>query len=368
MPKILEVVGARPNFVKMAALDRAFGLRGMERHLVHTGQHYDAQMSSVFFDQLGLPTPDTYLGAGGGSHAQQTARIMEAFEPVLEEVEPDLVVVVGDVNSTLACTLVATKRHVPVAHVEAGLRSGDRYMPEEINRLAVDHTADYLFASEPDGVANLEREGLSDRTWFVGNVMIDSLMRFRDAAEKTDVHARLGVKKGHYILATLHRPANVDTSSALAETVRVLDGLSHLRPTILPLHPRTQAALEREGLMDTLSKMPGMILTPPLGYLDFLHLTMRASLIATDSGGVQEETTLFNIPCLTVRDTTERPITITHGTNELVALDAGQVTERARIRLETASPTSSAPPLWDGHAAERVADHLERLLKQGASL
>lgn len=359
---VLEVVGARPNFVKMAALDRAFASAGMERHLVHTGQHYDAQMSAVFFDQLGLPRPDTYLGAGGGTHAQQTARIMEAFEPVLDAVRPALVVVVGDVDSTLACTLVAAKRHVPVAHVEAGLRSGDRAMPEEINRLAVDHVADYLFASEPDGVENLRREGLEGRTWFTGNVMIDSLLRFREAAVATDIHRQLDIEPGGYALATLHRPANVDTPAALGQVAALLRRLAALRPTVLPLHPRTRGALERGGLLRPLEQTPNLTLTPPLGYLEFLHLTMRAALVVTDSGGVQEETTLFGVPCLTVRDSTERPVTITHGTNELVALDACVVAERAAARLAEPSAQREAPPLWDGRAAERVAEHIGRLL------
>jgi UDP-N-acetylglucosamine 2-epimerase (non-hydrolysing) len=362
MPIVLEVVGARPNFVKMAALDRAFANAGLRRHLVHTGQHYDEQMSTVFFDQLELPRPDTYLGTGGGTHAQQTARIMEAFEPVVERVRPDLVVVVGDVDSTLACTLVAAKLHVPVAHVEAGLRSGDRSMPEEINRLAVDHVADYLFASEPDGVANLRREGLESRTEFVGNVMIDSLLRFREAAAATDVHARLGIHPDDYALATLHRPANVDTPDALREVVGLLRALAGLRPTLLPLHPRTKAALERDGLLSSLRQVDGLTLTPPMGYLDFLHLTMRAALVVTDSGGVQEETTLFGVPCLTVRDSTERPVTITHGTNELVTLDAHRVALRAAARLAEPREPRQAPPLWDGRAAERVAEHIAGLL------
>jgi UDP-N-acetylglucosamine 2-epimerase (non-hydrolysing) len=360
--KILNVVGARPNFMKVAPLHRALeAAGGFESLIVHTGQHYDEQMSEVFFRQLELPEPDLYLGVGSGSHAQQTARIMTAFEPVVEEEQPDLVIVVGDVNSTVACALVATKLHVPVAHVEAGLRSGDRRMPEEINRIVTDSIADYLFVTEQSGVDNLQREGVADeKIFFVGNLMIDSLVRFREKAAETSILDDLGVTPGKYVLMTMHRPSNVDHEAGLRKLLEIIEGIAADRPLVFPMHPRTRNRFEAFGLLDALTSVNQLILLEPLGYLEFLRLMEKAAVVVTDSGGIQEETTFLQVPCLTLRVNTERPVTIDMGTNELMPLDPQRIVQRVG-HLATVALHGDRPRRWDGQAARRIVSVLSTL-------
>lgn len=357
---LLHVVGARPNFVKIAPLYRELaGREGTRQVLVHTGQHYDAEMSGVFFEEFGLPEPDRNLAVGSGSHAVQTAQVMTAIEPVLTEVRPDCVVVVGDVNSTLAATLVAVKLGIPVAHVEAGLRSFDRTMPEEINRILTDQVASLLLTPSPDGDENLLREGVArERIRFVGNVMIDTLVRLLPRAEErtSSLLERLAIPD-RYALATLHRPGNVDDPESLAQilaglaaTARELDA-----PVVFPVHPRTRGRIAEFGLEDAVGA--GTRLLDPLGYIDFLALTAGAELVITDSGGVQEETTYLGIPCLTVRPNTERPVTIAEGTNRLVDARADAIVDAARDAL-SGDRTPGRPALWDGRTAARIADVL----------
>ncbi|WP_118840770.1 non-hydrolyzing UDP-N-acetylglucosamine 2-epimerase [Salinibacter ruber] len=360
--KIISVVGARPNFMKVAPLHRAFQERDAiaESLVVHTGQHYDQQMSDIFFDQLELPRPDRYLGVGSASHAQQTARVMTAFEEVAEEEEPDLVLVVGDVNSTLACSLVATKMHIPVAHVEAGLRSGDRDMPEEINRLLTDTIAELLFVTEQDGVDNLKAEGVpDDRIFFVGNVMIDSLVFFREKAARTGIVEELDLTLGRYAVMTMHRPSNVDSQEGLRRLLETIERIADLVPLVFPMHPRTRNRFDEFGLSDRLEAVEDLILLEPLGYLEFLRLMEEAGVVVTDSGGIQEETTFLQVPCLTLRDSTERPITIKQGTNELMDLDPEQVEKRVQNILSGDRPEGQIPKKWDGKAAKRIAKHIE---------
>jgi UDP-N-acetylglucosamine 2-epimerase (non-hydrolysing) len=354
MKTILHVVGARPNFVKTAPIMAALARRpGVRQLLVHTGQHYDHAMSRVFFEELGLPEPDAFLNVGSGSHAEQTARVMLAFEPVLRAHRPDWVVLVGDVNSTMACALVCAKLGVPAAHVEAGLRSGDRSMPEEINRLVTDRLADLLLTPSRDADANLLAEGVEPRRIaFVGNVMIDTLVRMLPRAAASTALARLELPPGGYLLATLHRPANVDDPAQLRAVAAALLRAAERLPVVFPVHPRTRARLDGLGL-----ELAGerLRLAPPLGYLDFLALQRGARLVLTDSGGVQEETTYLGVPCLTARPNTERPVTITHGTNRLVASTAEAIA--AAVDEELAAPRRAyeRPELWDGAAAERIA-------------
>ncbi len=354
---ILSVVGARPNFMKVGPVHRALVARGARSVVVHTGQHYDERMSGVFFRDLGLPEPDHYLGVGGGSHAEQTARVMLAFEPVLEEVAPDAVVVVGDVNSTLATGLVAAKRHVPLAHVEAGLRSGDRAMPEEQNRICVDHLADRLYVTEQSGLDNLAREGVpADRVAFVGNVMIDTLLAHAPAARQRPLAVEVG--DAPYALVTMHRPRNVDRAEPLAEVVRIVEALAERLSVVLPLHPRTRQRLEANGLLSRLEAASGVHLIPPQGYLDFIALMDRAAVVVTDSGGIQEETTALGVPCLTLRPSTERPSTVEMGTNTLLPLAAEPVARGVEAILAGEGKTGTVPPLWDGHAGARIAEDL----------
>jgi len=360
--KIISVVGARPNFMKVAPLHRAFQARGVafESLIVHTGQHYDEQMSDVFFEQLELPRPDRYLGVGSASHAQQTARVMTAFEEVVEEEQPDLVLVVGDVNSTLACSLVATKMHVPVAHVEAGLRSGDRSMPEEINRLITDTVADLLFVTERDGVENLRAEGVPDaKIFFVGNVMIDSLVFFREKAAETGVVDAWGLTPSRYAVMTMHRPATVDNEEGLTALLQTIDRITDTLPLVFPMHPRTRNRFDEFDLAGALDEIDDLHVTDPLGYLEFLSLMDQSSVVITDSGGIQEETTFLQVPCLTLRDSTERPITVTQGTNELLTLDPDRVGRRVADIIAGDKPSGQVPDLWDGKAAERIASHIE---------
>lgn len=360
MLEILHVVGARPNFMKAAPVMRALaGYEHVRQTLVHTGQHYDANMSDVFFAQLGLPEPAVNLGVGSGSHAVQTAQIMLRFEAVVAERRPDWVVVYGDVNSTVAVALVCVKLLIPVAHVEAGLRSFDRTMPEEINRVLTDQIADLLFTPSADGDANLLREGVAaTKIYRVGNVMIDTLVRLLPAAAACWETERLRPWQDRpYVLVTLHRPANVDDPVMLGRLLTALAAIGRRLPVLFPVHPRTRQRLEDFGLGTT---WPGLHFLEPLSYLEFLALQTRAKLVITDSGGIQEETTYLGIPCLTVRDNTERPITVEMGTNTLVGRDPARLQAEAYRILDGEVKTGCVPPLWDGRAGERVAAILAR--------
>ena len=358
--RVMVVAGARPNFMKVAPILKELEGRpgDFEWRLVHTGQHYDAAMSDVFFRELGIPQPQVHLGVGSGSHAQQTAAIMATFEPVLLDWHPDVLVVVGDVNSTLACALVAAKLSIPVAHVEAGLRSFDRTMPEEINRVVTDHVADMLFVTEEAATANLEREGIApDRILFVGNVMIDTLTAHRAAAERLDVPAQYGLVPGKYVLLTLHRPSNVDDPVVFDRLLQGLARIGRDLPIIFPVHPRTRPAIARSARAVELAERGALHLIEPLGYLEFLGLMAASRAVLTDSGGIQEETTVLGVPCLTLRENTERPVTVTAGTNQLVGTQASRIIE-AWENLQQAPRPATTPPLWDGHAARRIADLL----------
>ncbi len=365
MNNLVFVAGARPNFMKVAPILRALEQRGspLGRTLVHTGQHYDPDMSEVFFEELGIARPDAHLEVGSGSHGAQTARVLEAFEAHLlgAAPRPRGVVVVGDVNSTLAATLAAVKLQIPVAHVEAGLRSRDRTMPEEINRVVTDALAELLLVSESDGLRNLQREGIDPaRVHLVGNVMIDTLVRELPAARAADAPAQQGVAPGAYALVTLHRPANVDSAPELERLLRFLGETSRRLPVVFPAHPRTRARLAQFGLQQVLAGFPRVRVIPPQGYRSNLGLMASARLVITDSGGMQEETTYLGVPCLTFRPNTERPVTVTAGTSTLVGGDlqlaARLVEEILAGRYKQGGPVE----LWDGAAAERVADVLER--------
>ncbi|CCG99603.1 UDP-N-acetylglucosamine 2-epimerase [Fibrella aestuarina BUZ 2] len=359
---ILSIVGARPNFIKVAPLHRAFQQRsGVTSRIVHTGQHYDTRMSEVFFRQLNLPQPDYYLDVVGGSPTRQTADIMTKFEDVLLAEKPDWVVVVGDVTSTLACALVAVRQGVRVAHVEAGLRSGDRRMPEEINRILTDSLSDKLFVTEQAGLDNLLREGVpADRIHFVGNVMIDALLQCRAQARSLNTVDTLGLTPRQYVLMTMHRPSNVDRPEGLETIIRLVADTARHQMVLLPLHPRTTANLNRFGLMDNLAAIPNVRLLEPQGYLEFLNLMEHATAVVTDSGGVQEETTYLNVPCLTFRDSTERPATVTLGTNTLLADLNPDAVQAALTDVFTGNAKQgNVPPLWDGYAANRIAALLQ---------
>jgi UDP-N-acetylglucosamine 2-epimerase (non-hydrolysing) len=350
--KIACVAGARPNFMKIKPVLDALENRGATVTLVHTEQHYDDPMSAVFLRELGLRTPDVSLGSGSGTHAEQTARVMEAFEPFLQETSPDAVVVVGDVNSTLACALVTAKSPSLLAHVEAGLRSRDRAMPEEINRVVTDSISDLLFAPSQDGLDNLLAEGHPrHRIHLVGNVMIDSLLSNLERAQQRPILSRLGVSPREYGLVTLHRPTNVDDPSTLNSLLGAMGKVSARVRLIFPAHPRTQLRLRAMDIP------PGIDVVDPLGYLDFIALEAHARIVFTDSGGVQEETTVLGIPCLTLRATTERPITVSEGTNAVVGTDPARIAHEAWRILED-GVTSRRPELWDGRASERIAEAL----------
>lgn len=358
--RVVLVAGARPNFVKIAPLHAALSLRdGVEPVVLHTGQHYDEGMSQLFFDQLGIPRPRYNLGVGSASHAEQTARIMMEFEKVVLNERPDIVVVVGDVNSTAACSLVAAKLGIPSAHVEAGLRSRDRRMPEEINRIVTDALCDLLFTTSRDADENLVREGISrERIFFVGNVMIDTLLRFREAASRTGILERLSLRPGGFALLTLHRPSNVDDPAVLARLLEAVVEVSRRLPVVAPLHPRTKSRVEEFGLGSMLEAAECVRVLPPLGYLEFLALEAQARLVLTDSGGIQEETTVLGVPCLTLRPNTERPVTCTQGTNRLVGNDPARIIAAVEVVLSEPPPSGRVPELWDGRAAERIADIL----------
>ncbi len=362
--KIVNVVGARPNLMKVAPLMEAFASRpGIEALLVHTGQHYDANMSDLFFRQLGIPEPDLNLGVGSGSHAAQTAEIMKGFEPVLLEHRPDAVLVVGDVNSTIACGLVAVKLGIRLVHVEAGLRSFDRSMPEEINRVLTDAISDVLFCTEESGVVNLRREGIADaKIHQVGNVMIDTLMKHRARADASGILAQLGLEPAGYAVLTLHRPANVDDPETLAGILDALEIVARDMPLVFPAHPRTREKMRAFGLDARLARLPGLRMIEPAGYLDFLKLMASARLVLTDSGGIQEETTILQVPCLTLRENTERPVTVELGTNQLVGRDPERILAAYRKLQVGAGSQGRLPPGWDGFAAGRIRDVLERVL------
>jgi len=358
--RLIQVVGARPNFMKIAPLWRAIAKRGFAtQKLVHTGQHYDAAMSDVFFADLAMPAPDVFLGVGSGSHGEQTAAVLVEMEKLLERERPDLLIVAGDVNSTLASALAAVKLGIPVAHVEAGLRSGDRTMPEEINRLLTDQVGDLLFTPSPDADAHLAREGIPpEKIHLVGNAMIDSLLEHLEAARRSDVLARLGLKPREYALLTLHRPSNVDDREHLEPLLRAVGELAALKPVLFPAHPRTRKRMAELGI----DAPAGLRLMEPLGYLEFLALTDSAAAVLTDSGGLQEETTVLGVPCLTLRENTERPITIEQGTNLLVGLNPDRIVEEGRKALRGEGKRGRVPELWDGKAAARMAKVIEQAL------
>jgi UDP-N-acetylglucosamine 2-epimerase (non-hydrolysing) len=353
---VLSVVGARPNFMKTAPVISALARRGVRHSLVHTGQHYDDEMSRIFLEELGVGAPDHMLDVGSGSHAVQTARVMERLEPVLERERPDCVLVPGDVNSTLAAALVAAKLEIPVVHLEAGLRSFDRTMPEELNRIVTDQLSSVLFTHSPEARENLRREGVEDhRVHAVGNTMIDTLVALRERIEALDAPGRHGLSRSEYLVVTLHRPALVD-GPLLAEAVAALDRVADELPVVFPVHPRTASAMRRAGLAFS---SPGVRLLEPLGYLEFLGLLAGAAAALTDSGGIQEETTYLGIPCFTLRDNTERPVTCELGTNVLLGLAPKRILEIPKRLRWVRRLDSSVPPGWDGEAAERVVDVLE---------
>lgn len=364
MKKVLLVAGARPNFMKVAPL-----LKQMKKYsdrfnplLVHTGQHYDEKMSQVFFRDLGLPEPDVYLGVGSGSHAVQTARIMISFEKVVKEKKADLIIVVGDVNSTVACALVGSKLHVPIAHIEAGLRSYDREMPEEINRVLTDQISDYLFTTCKDAEDNLVKEGIDkEKIHFVGNIMIESLLNMGDKLETSTILDKFSLRSGNYVLLTLHRPSNVDDKKQLTGILKALQEIQKEIPIIFPAHPRTIKRIREFRLKQLISSDHQFILTDPVNYIDFLRLQKDATLVLTDSGGIQEESTFFKVPCLTLRSNTERPITVTQGTNQLIGSDPEIIVERSRAILNGNTKSGSIPPFWDDKVSERIVKVLVKM-------
>ena len=363
MINVLLVAGARPNFMKVAPLMKELRERPgqFSAKLLHTGQHYDFDMSDVFLEELGLGAPDLFLGIGSGTHAEQTGKIMMAFEQVCVQDRPDVVVVVGDVNSTMACAITAKKLCLPVAHVEAGLRSRDWMMPEEINRLVTDSVSDLLFTPSRDADRNLRGEGVApERIHFVGNVMIDSLLALLARTQDRDTLRRFGVEEGRYATLTLHRPSNVDDPATLGGIIDALSEIGCELPILWPLHPRSRKNLEQWGILQRLDKVSGIIVSPPLGYLDMLTLNRKARIILTDSGGVQEEATVLRVPCVTLRDNTERPVTIESGCNQLAGNDPAKIRSTISSALSRNGRDIQTPELWDGHAAERIVEVLAR--------
>ncbi|RJS17394.1 UDP-N-acetylglucosamine 2-epimerase (non-hydrolyzing) [Corallococcus sp. H22C18031201] len=358
MRKVIHIVGARPNFMKVAPIYKAIRARGvLHQRLVHTGQHYDVKMSDVFFSDLGLPAPEVHLGIGSGSHAEQTARMMVEMEKVFLQEKPDLVSVVGDVNSTLAAALVTSKLAIPLAHVEAGLRSRERYQPEEVNRVVTDRLSELLLTPSRDADANLLEEGVpSSRIHFVGNVMIDSLLSNQEKAEQLSTLRDLGLSPRQYAVATLHRPVNVDDPKLLVGLIGSLRDVARRLPLVFPVHPRTRKMLTEQGWLAELERAPGMKLVEPMGYLEFLALTSQARVILTDSGGLQEEATALGVPCLTLREQTERPVTVEVGTNEVVGTDAARILAAVDRILAGQGKQGRVPELWDGRTGERIAD------------
>lgn len=363
MVKILNVAGARPNFMKVAPL-----VHEMNRHsdivhrLVHTGQHYDVKMSKVFFDDLGIPEPDVNLEVGAGERSVQIDRIMSRFDPVVRSERPDAVLVVGDVTSTVACARVARSHGVKVVHVEAGLRSFDLTMPEELNRVETDQLSDFMFVTEPSGLSNIQREKLSGDVYLVGNVMIDSLVAQLDRARAMRISAQFGLDGARYAVSTFHRPSNVDGPDALRAVIDIIEHMCRRLPMVLPLHPRTRQSLTRYGLLVALERIDGLHLSEPLGYLEFLSLISSATLVITDSGGIQEETTYLRIPCITMRDNTERPITVDVGSNILAGTTPSVVKRHIDSVLSGGATKSGIPDLWDGRAAMRIVARLREEL------
>jgi len=363
MSYIALIAGARPNFMKVDPVLRALKQRNIPARLIHTGQHYDKNMSEVFFKELEIQEPDANLGAGSGSHSEQTAAVMLAYEQYCLNNRPLCTVVVGDVNSTIACSLVSAKMGIKVCHVEAGLRSRDWTMPEEINRVLTDRLADILFTPSLDGNENLLQEGIEEKKiFFVGNVMIDTLLRLLPRAKESSIHEKLNLDPGAYILVTLHRPSNVDGYDNLKNVVEILLESAERKTVVFPAHPRTVKQLDEFDLLSALKGNPRIKLMEPIGYLDFLALNASAAVVLTDSGGIQEETTVLRVPCLTYRENTERPITISTGTNELVGTSRNAVIASLDKILSQGLPESSIPELWDGKAGERCADILERFV------
>lgn len=363
MKKIIQVVGARPNFMKVAPIQLAFSnYEGVESFIVHTGQHRDVNMSDVFFKQLQMPLPKYFLGVNAGSHSQMTAQMMIAFEKVLMEEKPDLVVVVGDVTSTLACALTSVRGGIPVAHVEAGLRSYDRQMPEEINRILTDQISDFLFTTEAGASKNLRRENISeDKIHFSGNCMIDSLIQFLPYAKGLNHSAQWNLSQGTFALMTMHRPTNVDTEDGLRKIIQLVNMMLQQLPVVFPVHPRTRNRLVEFGLWAALEQKKGLHLTEPLGYLEFISLLNDCKFILTDSGGIQEESTYLKIPCLTFRKTTERPVTVDVGSNRMIA-DLSVLTAQKKVVEILTNPThqTQIPELWDGQAGQRIVNVLMR--------
>ncbi len=362
MKRIIIVAGARPNFVKIAAL--MFELKKYETSfdtiLVHTGQHYDYKMSEVFFQNLNIPAPDIFLNIGSGSHAVQTAKIMTAFEKVILKTKPDMITVVGDVNSTLACSLVAAKLHVKIVHVEAGLRSFDRTMPEEINRIVTDSLSDLLLVSERIGLKNLEREGVhSDKVHFVGNIMIDTLLANMKTINASKILENLNLKKKKYCIMTLHRPSNVDSKEALSEIFETMELISQQINIVYPIHPRTKKMLEMHGIFKKCEQMENLFMVDPLGYIDFIKLVKESMFALTDSGGIQEESTVLKVPCLTMRENTERPITVQKGTNYIVGRSKSKIMRHVADILCKRSKKGTIPAKWDGKTAKRIVKILK---------
>lgn len=362
--KIALIVGARPNFMKAAPLIKRLrqNENTFESFLIHTGQHYDRQLSELFFEQLGMPEPDRYLGVGSGSHAEQTAKIMIELEKTFLELKPELVVVFGDVNSTMAAAIVASKLCIKIAHVESGLRSFDNTMPEEINRIITDRLSDYLFVTEPSGLKNLQNEGVSaDKIFFTGNIMIDSLVSNLDKANSSQILNNLSLEPNSYATVTVHRPSNVDNSATLAGLLKVLATVGEKMPVVFPCHPRTKKRIVEFGLLD---KVPNgnVKIIEPLGYLDFLKLQSGSKIVLTDSGGVQEETTFLQIPCVTMRENTERPVTVDIGSNVLCGSDPERIIGAANELLSGNGKKFSIPELWDGKTSNRIVDILKERL------
>lgn len=359
--KILNIVGARPNFMKIAPIQRLMQASNkLEAILIHTGQHYDEKMSRSFFEDLELPEPDLYLGVGSGTHAQQTAAVMIELEKAVLELKPDLVLVVGDVNSTLAAAVVASKLHLPIAHVEAGLRSFDRAMPEEINRIVTDTVAEFLFVTEESGRLNLLNEGIDpQKIYFVGNVMIDSLLYYRPKAEQSTILNELNLDSIPYALLTLHRPSNVDLPETFEQIIDALSKIQQELPIIFPIHPRTQKMIRQFNLEKKIAEMKNFNMIDPLGYLDFLKLMSKSAFVITDSGGIQEETTVLSIPCLTLRENTERPSTVELGTNIIVGMNPDRIIKESFNIINGHGKPGQIPPLWDGKTAERIVSILE---------
>ena len=361
--KIISVVGARPNFMKIAPIIKAIQKKkNLTNILVHTGQHYDKKMSKLFFDELDIPKPDINMEVGSDTHAQQTAKIMTGFEKILINHKPDLVLVVGDVNSTMACAITAAKLNIPVGHIEAGLRSFDRTMPEEINRLVTDSISDFLFTTSADADQNLKKEGVpAKKIFLVGNVMIDTLIANTRKAKSSRIMNRLALKESDFALVTLHRPSNVDEKNDLKNIIEIFLQLQKHTKIVFPIHPRTRLKMKEFGLLKKTKDFSRLIFTEPLGYLDFLNLMMHCRMVFTDSGGIQEETSVLRIPCLTLRENTERPITVTHGTNVLVGLDRQRILREAERILHGQGKKGKDIPFWDGQAAKRIAGILAEL-------